>query len=308
MPAAEVMTSTKPVADGRLPLADGVLLATQGGPGSDPAAHLAHLFSVRRGVPIEALTVVEPLSSEVLAYAPITYDLDRQRREGVTDAVQAQFRRTANAENVPLVIEEGLAAECIAGRARARGAALIAMGIGRHDPVDRLLGVEPAIAVLHRTSVPVLAASAGTRPILRSIVIATDFSPAALRAARLALAFAADDVTVHLVHAWPWMDLGGTGAPTWFHVYEAGVQALADELVRSLPLPPHANVVTHLKHGEAEKVVLEVANANWADLIALGSHGRGLFDRLTLGSVAEGVLRKAKCSVLIAPPTPTDQE
>ncbi len=79
-------------------------------------------------------------------------------------------------------------------------------------------------------------------------------------------------------------------------------------MVRSLPLPPHAKVVTHLGHGEAEKVVLEVANANWADLIALGSHGRGLFDRLTLGSVAEGVLRKAQCSVLIAPPTPTEKE
>jgi nucleotide-binding universal stress UspA family protein len=43
-------------------------------------------------------------------------------------------------------------------------------------------------------------------------------------------------------------------------------------------------------------------------LIALGSRGRGLFDRLTLGSVAEGVLRKAQCSVLIAPPTPTEKE
>ncbi len=308
MPAAELLISTKPVAAGQLPLADGVLLATQGGLGSDPAARLAHLFATRRQVPIEALTVLEPLTSEALAYTSSTYDLDRQRREGVTEAVQAQLRRTANADNVPLVIEEGLTAECIAGRAKARGATIIAMGIGRHDPIDRLLGVEPAIAVLHRTSVPVLAASPGSRPVLRSIVIATDFSPASLRAARLALAFAADDVTVHLVHAWPWMDMGGSGAPTWFHVYEAGVQALADELVRSLPLPPNAKVVTHLEHGETQKVVLEVANANRADLIALGSHGRGLFDRLTLGSVAEGVLRKAQCSVLIAPPIATEKE
>jgi nucleotide-binding universal stress UspA family protein len=308
MCAAEMLISNQAVPAGQLPLADGVLLATQGGPGSDPAARLAHLFSIRRQVPIEALTVLEPISPEALAYTPSTFDLERQRREGTTDAVQAQLRRTANAENVPLVFEEGPAAACIAGRAKARGAALIAMGIGRHDPIDRLLGVEPAIAVLHRTSIPVLAASPGSRPVVHSIVIATDFSPAALRAARLALAFAADDVTVHLVHAWPWMDLGGSGAPTWFHVYDAGVHALADELVRSLMLPPNAKVVTHLEHGEAEQVILEVANANWADLIALGSHGRGLFDRLSLGSVAEGVLRKARCSVLIAPPTPTEKE
>ncbi len=42
MPAAELLISTKPVAAGQLPLADGVLLATQGGSGSDPAARLAH--------------------------------------------------------------------------------------------------------------------------------------------------------------------------------------------------------------------------------------------------------------------------
>ncbi len=307
MLAAELI-STKPEAAGQLPHADGVLLATQGGPGSDPAARLAHLFATRRHVPVEALTVLEPLSPQVTAYAPSFFDLDAERRKALAEAVEQQFRRTENADNVPLAIEEGIPAVCIAGRAHARGAALIAMGIGRHDPIDRLLGVEPAIAVLHRTSVPVLAASQGSWPALRAIVIATDFSPAAARAAQLALAFAADDVTVHVVHAWPWMDLGGSGAPTWLHVYEAGVKTLVDELARALPLPPNAHVVTHLEHGEAEKVILEIANANWADLIALGSHGRGLFDRLTLGSVAEGVLRKATCSVLIAPPTPAEKE
>lgn len=220
-----------------------------------------------------------------------------------TDTVNRLANLFVSRRQVPIgAVEEDISAARIAERAKAQGAALIVMAIGPHDPIDRLLGVEPTIAVLHRTSIPVLAASPGSRPVLRSIVIATDFSPAAARAAQLALAFAADDVTVHVVHAWPWMDLGGSGAPTWFRVYEAGVKTLVDEMVRALPLPPNARVVTHLEHGEAEKVILEIANANWADLIALGSHGRRLFDRLTLGSVAEDVLRKAKCSVLIAPP------
>jgi nucleotide-binding universal stress UspA family protein len=308
MSAADTLVSTTEGAGGELPLQDGVLLATMGGPGSDPAARLAHLFAIRRNVPIEALAVLEPPSSEALLYAPSYVNINQELRHALTDAVETQLRRTSNADNVPLAIEEGRPADCIASRAKARGAALIAMGIGRHDPVDRLLGVEPAIAVLHRTSVPVLAASGGTRPVLRSIVIATDFSPASARAAQLALAFAADDATVHFVHAWPWMDLGGTGAPTWFNVYETGVKTLIDELIRSLVLPPKARVVTHLEHGEAPLVIRQIATAHWADLIALGSHGRGLFDRLTLGSVAEDVLRKAQCSVLIAPPTPSEKE
>jgi hypothetical protein len=38
------------------------------------------------------------------------------------------------------------------------------------------------------------------------------------------------------------------------------------------------------------------------DLVILGAHGRSGFDRLLLGSIASGVLRKAPCSVLTVPP------
>ncbi len=41
-----------------------------------------------------------------------------------------------------------------------------------------------------------------------------------------------------------------------------------------------------------------------ADLIVMGTHGRGGFERLLLGSVAEKVLRKANCPVLTVPPPP----
>lgn len=39
-----------------------------------------------------------------------------------------------------------------------------------------------------------------------------------------------------------------------------------------------------------------------ADLILVGTHGRAAVGRLVLGSVAEGVMRKAPCSVLVARP------
>ena len=38
-----------------------------------------------------------------------------------------------------------------------------------------------------------------------------------------------------------------------------------------------------------------------ADLLAIGTHGRSGFERLVLGSVAEKVLRKARCPVLTIP-------
>jgi nucleotide-binding universal stress UspA family protein len=39
-----------------------------------------------------------------------------------------------------------------------------------------------------------------------------------------------------------------------------------------------------------------------ADVIVMGTHGRGVVDRLFLGSVSEKVLRKAACPVLAVPP------
>ena len=62
-----------------------------------------------------------------------------------------------------------------------------------------------------------------------------------------------------------------------------------------------ANVpVTPLvSEGDACDEILRVAEAHNADLIALGTHGRGGLPRLFLGSVAEGVLRRATVPVLI---------
>ena len=52
--------------------------------------------------------------------------------------------------------------------------------------------------------------------------------------------------------------------------------------------------------------ILDVAAAQAADLIVLGTHGRGGFQRLVLGSVAERVLARASCPVMAIPPHMAD--
>jgi len=46
--------------------------------------------------------------------------------------------------------------------------------------------------------------------------------------------------------------------------------------------------------------VLE-AEREGSDLIVMGSHGRSALYRRIMGSVSEGVMREAKCPVLIMP-------
>jgi nucleotide-binding universal stress UspA family protein len=47
------------------------------------------------------------------------------------------------------------------------------------------------------------------------------------------------------------------------------------------------------------KSLLSFATSNKVDLIIVGSHGRTGFDKLLLGSVANGISQKARCPVLI---------
>lgn len=51
-------------------------------------------------------------------------------------------------------------------------------------------------------------------------------------------------------------------------------------------------------HSSASEGIKELAREKKADLIVIGTHGRTGFQQLVLGSVAEGVVRSAPCSVL----------
>ena len=54
--------------------------------------------------------------------------------------------------------------------------------------------------------------------------------------------------------------------------------------------------------GQPEVAICEFAKKNAADLIVMGTHGRVDRERMLIGSVAEGVVRKADCPVLTVHP------
>jgi nucleotide-binding universal stress UspA family protein len=62
---------------------------------------------------------------------------------------------------------------------------------------------------------------------------------------------------------------------------------------------PHRNYV---KHGQVWKNLALIIEANEVDLIVVGTHGRTGLGKLLLGSVAEDILRHARCPVLTVGP------
>jgi nucleotide-binding universal stress UspA family protein len=57
------------------------------------------------------------------------------------------------------------------------------------------------------------------------------------------------------------------------------------------------------QEGEPRTAILDAAQRWPADLIVVGSHGRSGLDRFLLGSVSEGVVRHATCSVEVVRPS-----
>ena len=73
-------------------------------------------------------------------------------------------------------------------------------------------------------------------------------------------------------------------------------------------VPGDLQVQTVLREGDAPTEIVKAAQSLSADLIVIGTHGRGTFGRMILGSVANAVVRKSACPVLTVAHAPGGSE
>jgi nucleotide-binding universal stress UspA family protein len=134
------------------------------------------------------------------------------------------------------------------------------------------------------------------------IVVPTDFSPCAeeawMVAQRLAAAFGSELLLVHVLAEAAL--LGPLSADRLREVHDAASKRAAAMLEswaeqgRSKGL----SVRLALRTGAPHQEIVDLATDERADLVVMGSHGRGRMSRLLLGSVADRVVRLAPCAVL----------
>jgi nucleotide-binding universal stress UspA family protein len=132
------------------------------------------------------------------------------------------------------------------------------------------------------------------------ILLATDGS----REAQLAANTAADlanttNSELHLVHV-------SEFRPTFLAQTEEEpaelqrqAQRLLDEQLRTLEEAGGIVKEAHLRQGEADEEIVELAESLGVGLIVLGSRGRGRIRRALMGSVSDSVVRHAHCPVTI---------
>ena len=62
---------------------------------------------------------------------------------------------------------------------------------------------------------------------------------------------------------------------------------------------PNIDLTTQVSLGAPDETLVEAAKQWQADLIVIGSHGRGFWGRMLLGSITDSLVHHAPCSVLV---------
>lgn len=279
-----------------------ILVATDGSERSDAALAAAHRLAPLLGS-VEVISVLEPMpiiSPE--AQLPIAAEMEEQRRADRVADVRAQLKRVTGSETSwPSELGEGIPAALIVRRARELHAKLIVVGLGRHRIVDRLFGSEMALQVLRIASVPVLCvapAGLSARPL--RVLAAVDFSEMSVDALRAAIPLLDDHARLTLAHVVSRDQATGVWEQ-WQAIYTKALEESFDKLKAELQLPAGIGVEVQTYQGDPAGELLHAADDGGADLIVTGSHGHGFLSRMLLGSVATGIIRGAKCSVLAVP-------
>ncbi|HEU5425195.1 MAG TPA: universal stress protein [Nitrolancea sp.] len=142
-------------------------------------------------------------------------------------------------------------------------------------------------------------------PVVKTILLATDGSPDSLLATRAAADLAVlTSATLHVIHVWSQLTpvtVYPYPAVTedFIKLYEDQEQAVLAEAVERIAAMGGPPAVPHLQMGRPVDEILALGRELGADLIVAGSHGRGAFGRVVIGSVAEGLTHDADVPVLV---------
>jgi nucleotide-binding universal stress UspA family protein len=139
-------------------------------------------------------------------------------------------------------------------------------------------------------------------------VVGIDFSRGSLRAAHAAAGMLVDGGTLTLLHARPTLAVAAASEDGIELPYARGVNAALDGL-RDAIAAAHPAIIVRVERrdGDAAESVLNFALADKADFVAVGRHRHNAIAHAVLGSVATSLLRKAKLSVLVLPPSTDDK-
>lgn len=285
-----------------------ILVATDGTAAGKAAFRAAALVAVKVSESVDVIVVVEPLpvllpdrplSSEPLVAPP-------EMLNAMRDRVLSQFQSlVAPGLKWHVEVEYGRPSDEIANKARNRGAQMIVIGLVHHGVVDRILDGDTALEVVRKSPAPVLLASEEWKALPKRAVLAADFSPESVQAARAGLRLLSEDAKVVIAHVRPRVTVYDEMG-MWEEEYEEVAAKELQKFAAALNPPKGTRVESAVLSGNPAAALLDLAEKEHADLIVAGTRGAGLMQRLLLGSVATRLMRHSTRSLLIVPDLKSD--
>ena len=240
----------------------------------------------------------------------------RAERKAWDQIKQAASMASAAAEaagNVGLVIipevVTGQTYVEIIQRARSSAVELVVIGRHRRRAIHDLFFGSTAIRVIRNGDLPVLVVNSKPTRSYRRPLIAVDLEDASCAVLDLGLRVLESEVTtIAVVHAYN-VPFEGFVLPAFsvqeLDGYRREFQKKAETGLAKLLLSFADRGVrwkAAVRHDDPRRAVLREASRRRTDLIAVGTHARSGLSHVLLGSVAEWVIRAARCDVLVARP------
>jgi len=199
-----------------------------------------------------------------------------------------------------LVVRAGRAPAILQRAVADYDAGLVVLGGKHHSALSRWLGGSTAHLAARTLDVPILVttgAATATRRVLAAVDLSHAARPTVEAAERFARLFGGWLRVVHACEPPP--PIPEVPFPVRLDTFE---QVTHDRLEREIwPLVTYPAADKAVRTGFAAETIAREASEWDADLVVVGSHGKGWVDRLLIGSVTEQLLSHLPTSLLIVP-------
>lgn len=236
------------------------------------------------GAEVILVHAIDPLLTD----PPTKVELDTRMRSVLPDTdVKVTFRYPVERADL-----------AIAQIAEQEGAELIVLGVARFNSLQDFLLGTAVDYVIRKSAVPVLVVKCRPSGRYRRIACATDFYPPS----RVAIEKAADlfpEASFEAIHAFHVPFESWQKAEYVRKDLEQAEKEVLDEFMSELRSETREKVTPHLVYGSPRTVLQKDIEESGSDLLVLGTYGESAVRHLTIGSVANDLLRSLPIDTLV---------
>jgi len=223
----------------------------------------------------------------------VTEALQLAALRGAREEVSATLRGVVPPRIIDgMIVSTGTPEDVLGAVVREVNAAMLVLGGKHHSRLGRWLGGSTVQQIVRRLTVPLLVTT-GELPRHPRVMVAVDASYAAAPTARQAVALAQMlGSPLHVLHVIDPPPAIAELPRDWSREF------IERDIWPTIPLVDQGKVI---REGAPLQTIVNEAAAWRADVIVVGSHGKGWVDRLLIGSVTEHLLNNLPCAVLVVP-------